>query len=108
MPKYIYKCSSTWIVMFQDETEFDTTDQQKWEELRSEFQGFKFREDFEVKFPIKAPSDPKVWLELFNLYDYHYGDVGESSEGNWHNESRKYLGELLDKDGSVISTIETG
>lgn len=107
MPKYIYKCSSTWTVTFQDETEFDTTDQEKWEELRSEFQGYRDGKDFEEKFPLKAPSDPKVWLELFNLYDYHYGDVGESSDGNWDSEGRIYLGELLDKDGNVLSTIET-
>jgi hypothetical protein len=105
MTAYIYKCASTWTVTFHDKTTFSTTDQSAWEELRAITGEFYSSRDFE-KFPEMAPSDPKLWLELFQSRDYYTGDVGSSDEGDWEFEGRKYEGTIVTLEGGVVASTD--
>ena len=106
MTTYTYKCTSTWTVSFRFNTKFDISDQSAWAELRDEAQEFYNYDDFSKRFPKKAPSDPGLWLELFQIRDYNTGDVGASDEGDWDSDNRKFEGEIISKSGKVVANTD--
>lgn len=101
MPKYTatYTEYHHVAVVFSDE--FDTSDSEKWEWLRSAAQEHLEPDEFE-QLPEEPPTDPKLWFELYgHVAETEYSD----NEEDWitvrkggYETSR----ELHDMSGNVV------
>lgn len=88
-------------VIFTDE--FDTSDKDKWEWLKSAVESEMDAYDFD-ELPAKPPKDPKAWFALYQLLsETEYGD----KEDDWvtvrkggYDVSR----ELVDAKGKVLES----
>jgi len=92
-------------VVLTDEKVFDTDDQALWEDVRSSAEFHYDGDDFAIAFPSKAPSNPALWLELFQIIDYYEwdspGDLGMNGVQVW--QDREFHGEIIDGDGKVVA-----
>ena len=103
MPKYTAVFTEYHRVASIFTDEFDTSDKNKWELLKSLVSDHMDTEEFEA-LPLKPPKDPKVWFKLYqNLPESDYGE----QENDWitvrkggYDISR----ELLDAKGKIIAS----
>jgi hypothetical protein len=103
MATFKYTCYTTWQVTCQSSQEFDISDQDAWEDLRSGAKEYYDDDDFNKRYPKKAPKNPELWLELFNLYEYYAGD-NNTDNGEWDYESRELEGTIEDEAGAIVAS----
>ena len=63
MPTYKFVHTTSWSAYQEDWEEFDTGDQDKWDEL---LEKTSLDEDELNRFPKEAPQDPAIWFELYS------------------------------------------
>lgn len=84
MPIYTFKLIEHHQVDTIASDEFDTSDQEKWEWLKSSVSD-KLGEDEVESLPEDAPSDPQIWFDLYRFLDR--GEFAEI-EDDWVSERK--------------------
>ena len=91
-------------LVFKDEKEFDTDDQELWSDIFSSAQCHV--DEVEDEYPVEAPENPVFWLELFQIIDYYEwectADLGINGQQVW--QDREFHGEILDEEGNVVAS----
>jgi len=79
MPKFRMIQSLRQVVIQRYWEEFDTSDQDAWDDLRSRLES---AGDVEMDdYPTKAPEDPVVWFELYK--QLYYGEYENQDDDYW-------------------------
>jgi hypothetical protein len=82
--------------------QFDTSDDEKWDELKKEAEFHMPRDEFEA-LPEDPPSDPQLWFDVY--YHVNSGEFAEQ-EDDWISVRKggfDVSNKLLNSKGKVIS-----
>lgn len=100
MPKFRMMQRNTEVVIRQFWEEFDTSDQEAWENLRGRIDNFHIDVN---DFPELAPDDPETWFSLYkalNFIEYEHQD-----EDDWFSDRKgttEYEFILSNEDGDEV------
>ncbi len=101
MPKYKMTQQLRQVVIQQYWEEFDTTDQDAWDDLRERVEA-SGRSDLD-NFPIDAPDDPEIWFQLY--LELEYSEYRNQDNDDWisdRNGSTDYFFTLTDENGEEV------
>ena len=103
MPKFKVKQDLYHTVLLSYWEEFDTEDQDQWDQLLSRVE--ENNDEGLDDFPEDAPSDPSVWFQLYQML-YH-GEYYNCEDEDWisdRNGSTEQVYQLEDGEGNVIDS----
>ena len=106
MPKYRISLELTQTVIQRYWEEFDTSDQDAWDSLRSRV--FDESVDIEIDidaYPARAPSDPNIWFALYK--ELHHSEYANQDDDDWisdRNGSTEHEYALEDEEKNIISS----
>ena len=101
MPKYRMTQQLRQVVIQRYWEEFDTTDQDAWDDLRERLES-NSSVDLD-DFPIDAPSDPAIWFELYK--ELYYLEYENTEEDDWISDRKgttEYQFTLTDENGEEV------
>lgn len=97
MPKFRMTQQLRQVVIQRYWEEFDTTDQDAWDDLRERIESNGSNVE---DFPVDAPSDPEIWFQLYK--ELYYLEYENADEDDWISDRKGFT------EYSFILTDETG
>lgn len=82
--------------------DFDSDDQDQWDEVKAKAQGMMDAEEF-AALPDEAPDDVDIWLRVYSFVDTgEFSDAEEDWVTDRKGGSESYF-QVTDEDGNVLS-----